>query len=297
MSVAVLDRDPAIEPAASGLSPARADRRWARLTLRAGVSTLVLVLGAALVVRLLHIGHPYAPDLGATLQPPSLEHPFGTDALGRDLFMRTLYATFTDLKVGIIATLTPLALGLLIGGLAGYARGWVGAAIMRTVEFLQAFPFLILVLVVIAISGPGMTGIYLGLIVAAIPSYVRLARGEMLVLREQQFVMAAQTLGFSRRRIILRHALPHLLRPNLVYSITDVLNNILALSALSYLGVGVQPPTAEWGAIIADGQTYLLSAWWITTLPGVFIVVVGLGISLTGDALAERLHVHVSGRG
>jgi peptide/nickel transport system permease protein len=297
VSVEVVDADlRGTESAAADAPLPRAERRWTGLTLKAGLTILVLVVGTALFVRIFNIGHPYAPDYTATLEPPSLEHPFGTDALGRDIFIRTLYATFTDLRVGLIATYVPVLIGLFVGGLAGYVGGRLGGAIMRVVEFLQAFPFLILVMLVITISGPGMTGIYIGLILAGIPTYVRLTRGEMLVLREQQFIMAAQTLGLSRRRIILRHALPHLLRPNFVYSISDVLNNMLALAALSYLGLGVQPPTAEWGALIADGQTYLLTAWWITTLPGLFVVLVGLGISLTGEALAERLHIHVAGR-
>lgn len=129
----------------------------------------------------------------------------------------------------------------------------------------------------------------MGLTVASIPTFARLTRGEMLVLREQQFMMAARTLGFSTRRIIFKHALPHLVRPNLIYTPSNILGNILALAALSYLGLGAQPPTPEWGAIIGDGQQYLLNAWWISTLPGLFIVIVGIGFSLTGEGLAERL--------
>jgi len=282
-------------PAAGVVARVRVDR-WGALTLRAGVTIIALALGATIVVRLFHIGHPYTPDYTDTLAPPSLHHLFGTDALGRDVFLRTVYATLTDLKVGVIATCVPFGIGLVVGSLAGYAAGWWGAAIMRSVDFVQAFPALVLILMIIAIIGPGMTGIYVGLIVTGIPTYVRLTRAEMLVVREQQFILAAQTLGFRRRRIMFRHALPHLLRPSFVYAISDVLNNMLALAALSYLGLGVQPPTAEWGAIIADGQTYLLTSWWIATLPGVFVVVVGLGFSLTGEALAERLRIRVTGR-
>lgn len=296
VDVATLEELPA-ESAVAARPKRAARRQWARLTLRAGVTVLVLALGAALAVRVFHIGQPNTPDYSATLEPPSPNHLFGTDALGRDIFVRMLYATFTDFRVGVIATAVPLAIGLVIGGVAGYARGWVGAGIMRAIEFVQAFPSLIFILAVVAVVGPGLTGIYFGLIITGIPGYTRITRGEMLVLREQQFILAARTLGFSWRRIVFRHGLPHLLRPGLVYSISDVLNNVLALAALSYLGFGVQPPTPEWGALIADGQTYLLNSWWITTLPGLFVVVVGLGFSLTGEALAERLHVHLTGRG
>ena len=295
MSV-VAEEELVAAPTLGGASHVRERRRWARATLWAGVGILALVVGASLVVRVFGIGDPYATDFAATLQPPSLAHPFGTDAAGRDVFIRTLYATFTDLKVGLIATSVPLLLGLLLGGIAGYAGGWLGAGIMRTADFVQAFPVMVLLLVIVAIFGPGMTGIYVGLILVGTPTYIRLTRGEMLVLREQQFILAARTLGFSGRRIVFRHALPHVLRPGLVYSVSDVLNNILALAALSYLGFGVQPPTPEWGALIADGQTYLLSSWWIATLPGVFVVVVGLGFSLTGESLTERLQIHLTGR-
>jgi peptide/nickel transport system permease protein len=295
VDVVTLDATPA-PPVEAGVLESGRKRRWERLTLRAGILILGVVAVGSVAVRVFHLGHPYTPAYGATLLPPSLAHPFGTDAVGRDVFVRTLYATFTDVRVGVIATAVPLFIGLAVGGLAGYVGGWLSPATMRVVEFVQTFPTLVLILVIIAIVGPGMTGIYVGLILTGIPTYVRLTRAEMLVVREQQFILAAQTLGFTRRRIIFRHALPHLLRPNLVYSLSDVLNNILALAALSYLGLGVQPPTPEWGAIIADGQTYLLSSWWIATLPGLFVVIVGLGFSLTGEALVERLHLRVTGR-
>jgi peptide/nickel transport system permease protein len=166
---------------------------------------------------------------------------------------------------------------------------------MRLMDVLLALPFLVLVLAIVATSGPGLTGVYIGLITALFPVLVRITRGEMLALREQQFLLAAQTLGFSRRRIVLRHALPHLLRPNVVFALAAMVGNITALAALSYLGVGVRPPTPEWGAIIAGGQSYLLNAWWIATLPGLFMVAVCVAIYMTGEALAERLNVRTAG--
>jgi peptide/nickel transport system permease protein len=160
---------------------------------------------------------------------------------------------------------------------------------MRLVDVVIAFPFLILVIAILAIVGPGLTGLYIAVLAVGWSIYARLTRAEMLVLREQQFMLAAQALGFSRRRIILRHAMPNLLRPNLVFSMADFVLNILLVASLSYLGLGVQPPTPEWGAIVADGQNFLLNAWWITTLTGLVIVVVGVGLSLIGDGLAERM--------
>jgi peptide/nickel transport system permease protein len=140
-----------------------------------------------------------------------------------------------------------------------------------------------------------LKGVYAGLIVGLFPVFVRITRGEMLVLREQQFLLAATTLGYSRRRIVIRHAMPLLIRPNLVFAMAAIVGNITALAALSYLGVGVQPPAPEWGAIIAEGQPYLLSAWWISTLPGLFMVLVCVAIYIVGEALADRLNVHMSG--
>jgi peptide/nickel transport system permease protein len=160
---------------------------------------------------------------------------------------------------------------------------------MRIVDVFIAFPFIIFVLALIAVFGPGLTGIYIGLIASSWAWFARVTRGEMLVVRERQFISAARTLGLPTSRILLRHASPNVLRPNLVVAMATIVGNILALSALSYLGLGVQPPTPEWGAIVADGQTTLFSSWWVATLPGLVIVLAGVGFSLIGDGIADRL--------
>jgi peptide/nickel transport system permease protein len=160
---------------------------------------------------------------------------------------------------------------------------------MRAVDVMLALPFMVLVLAIVAVTGPGLRGVYIGMIAVSWAMYARLTRAEMLTLRGQQFMLAARGLGFATRRILWRHAFPNVLRPNLVFSMADVVLNILALAALSFLGLGVQPPGAELGAIIAEGQSFLLTAWWIATLPGLFLVVLGAGFSLVGDALADRL--------
>lgn len=256
-----------------------------------GITILGLVVLATVVVNVAGIGHPDRIDLLNTLAAPSLSHPFGTDALGRDVFMRTIYASELDLQVGLVTTLAPLLIGMLLGLLAGFFGGWIDAVIMRLMDALLAFPFMVLIIAFITIFGVGMTGVYVGLTVGSVPFFARLTRGELLVLREQQFILAARTLGFRNRRILFRHALPHLVRPNLVFVPSNILGNILTLAALSYLGLGAQPPRPEWGAIIAGGQPDLLTSWWIATLPGLFVVVVGIGFSLTGEGLAERLRV------
>jgi peptide/nickel transport system permease protein len=254
-----------------------------------GIAIIALAVLSTIFVRVAGIGHPDQISLLHTLEAPSLAHPFGTDTLGRDILLRTVYASGLDLQVGFITTALPLVIGMVLGLISGFFGGWVDAIIMRAMDALLAFPFIVLIIGFIAVFGVGLAGVYVGLVVTSVPVFARLTRGEMLVMREQQFMLAARTLGYSNRRIVFKHAMPHLIRPNLVFVPSNMLGNILTLAALSYLGIGAQPPTPEWGAIIADGQSYLLTAWWIATLPGLFIVVVGIGFSLTGEGLAELL--------
>lgn len=289
MSSAVIPGDLALADATALGKPQA--RRAARLGagMWAGILILALVVLATITVNLLGIGRPNKIDLLNTLGGPSWSHPFGTDALGRDVFMRTVYAAGLDIQVGIVTTLAPLAIGMVLGMVSGFFGGWIDAVLMRVMDGLLAFPFIVLIIAFITIFGVGLTGVYVGLTVGSVPFFARLTRGEMLVLREQQFMQAAHTLGYSTRRIVFKHAFPHLVRPNLVFVPSNILGNILTLAALSYLGLGAQPPTPEWGAIIAGGQPYLLTAWWVSTLPGLFVVLVGIGFSLTGEGLAERL--------
>jgi peptide/nickel transport system permease protein len=268
---------------------ARSDRRWTNVTLYSGVAIVGLVAIAAIFAPLIAPYDPNAQNLLASFESPSWHHLFGTDNLGRDVFSRVVYAGRVDFQIAIITTYVPLVTGMVVGAVAGYFGSWPDSLIMRLVDVVIAFPFLILVIAILAIVGPGLTGLYIAVLAVGWSIYARLTRAEMLVLREQQFMLAAQALGFSRRRIIYRHAMPNLLRPNLVFSMADFVLNILLVASLSYLGLGVQPPTPEWGAIVADGQNFLLNAWWITTLTGLVIVVVGVGLSLIGDGLAERM--------
>jgi peptide/nickel transport system permease protein len=268
---------------------ARADRRWAAWTLYTGVAIVLAVGVAAIFAPLIAPHPPNAQDLANAFQAPSLGHLMGTDNLGRDIFSRVVYAARTDLQIGVIMTYVPLLTGVLLGAVAGYFGGWIDTLIMRLVDVVIAFPFLVLVIAILAVVGPGLKGMYIAVLSVGWSMYARLSRAEMLVLREQQFVLAAEALGFSRSRIIFRHAVPNLLRPNLVFSMADFVLNILLAASLSFLGLGVRPPTPEWGAMVAEGQNFLLNAWWITALPGLVIVVVGIGLSLIGDGLAERL--------
>jgi peptide/nickel transport system permease protein len=265
------------------------ERRWSSYTLWAGVIIVVFVSFLSIAAPVLGFVEPNQTNLPERLLPPSREHFFGTDDVGRDVFTRVLYGGRIDLSFGIITTYVSLVIGLVIGALAGYYGGLLDSIVMRAVDLVISFPFIILILAITAITGPGIKGPYVGVLAVSWALYARLTRGEMLTLREKQYVMAAKTMGFSTWRIIFVHCIPNLLRSNLVFSMSDIVLNILTLAALSYLGLGVAPPTPEWGEIIAQGQRNLFSAWWISTLPGFYVVLVGVGFSLIGDGLADRL--------
>ena len=237
----------------------RRSARWRRLTLEAGVALIALVVIASA------IGHFVYPDpndqqLTEALLAPSAAHPFGTDNLGRDVLARTLAGTWIDLAVALGSTYVALALGVVAGTVAAYLRGWPERILMRLIDVIIAFPFMVLVIAIVAIVGPGVKGVFIGLAIGGWAYYARLARAEMLVLTEKSYVQAAQTLGYSHWRVIWRHAIPNLIRAPLVYSMSDIVLNITWVASLSFLGLGVQPPTPEWGSIIADGQPYLLTA-------------------------------------
>jgi len=275
--------------AADLLRQAQTERRWSNVTLGVGIAIVGALAVAGFFASVIAPADPNAVDLTQRLLSPSREHWMGTDPFGRDIFTRTLYAIRLDLVVVLIITYVPMVFGMIVGALAGYFRGWVDAVTIRVIDAFIAFPFIVLVIAVVAILGPGLQGVYIGVLAVGWTLYARLTRGDMLVLREQQFILAARTLGYSPRRVILRHAIPNLIRSNLVFSMADIVLNLLLLAGLSYLGLGVQAPTAELGAMVADGQSFLLQAWWVTTLPGVVIVVLGAGFSMIGDSLADRL--------
>jgi peptide/nickel transport system permease protein len=267
----------------------RRERRWLRVGLAAGIAIIGLIVALSAFYPLLGLPAPNAQNYNAVLQAPSWSHPFGTDDLGRDLLSRTLAGGRIDLPVAVLITFLSVVIGVALGALAGFVGGWVDVVVSRVADTVIAFPFIVLVIVVITIFGPGLKGVIIGVPMVGWAVYARLTRGEMLVIREQDYMRAAEVLGYSRRRALLRHALPNVWRPALAFSMVDVVLNILLVASLSYLGLGVQPPTAEWGSIIAEGQQYLLTDWWVSTLPGLVVVLVGVGFSLVGDAVADIL--------
>jgi len=278
---------PSAPPAVVGKQRRGGVLRRMPLEAKVGAGILVVLVLAGLLAPLIA---PYGQNeihFTDIFSPPSANHLFGTDGAGRDVFSRTLYALRLDLAVVLLVTYPPLVVGVLVGAVAGYFGGWADAVIARIVDTMIAFPFMVLVIAVIAMVGPGIKGVLIGVPIVAWALYARLARSEMLVLREQPFMLATIALGYSKRRAILRHAIPNLLRSSLIYSTLDMVVNILLLAGLAYLGLGAQPPNAELGSIIADGQNTLLSAWWIATFPGFVVVLFGIGAGLLGDGLSD----------
>jgi len=250
-----------------------------------------IVIGWALIALLAPWIAPYDPiahNLPEKLQAPNLLHPFGTDNFGRDILSRVMHGARIDLQMGIIGVLFPFLIGTTVGAIAGYAGGWVDNVLMRVVDVVLAFPFLVLMLAIIAILGPGLMSFYIALALVGWVSYARLVRAQVLVLRTSDFVIAARSLGFGRFRVLFRHILPNCIAGSIVFSMSDVVLVVLSGSSISYLGLGVQPPTAEWGVMIAEGQNFITTAWWITTFPGLAIVFMAFGFSMLADGLAER---------
>ena len=264
--------------------------RWMRhASLIVGAGLLLTILLSSLLAGYISPYDPIAQNLSNMLQPPSAEHPFGTDNFGRDIFSRVLHAAKLDLMIGLLCVLFPLVVGVMLGCLAGYLGGRTDTIIMRTVDTFTAFPFLVMVIAVIAILGPGLTSMYVALTLAGWSAYTRIVRGEILVVKRSEYIQAARALGYNSPRIMFRHVLPNVITPAIVFSMTDIVLVILSTTALSFLGLGVQPPTPEWGSMIAEGRVYMMTAWWLVTLPGMAIVLVGLALSLLGDGLADLL--------
>jgi peptide/nickel transport system permease protein len=237
---------------------------------------------------------PYGPDvhdLQSTLQPPNLAHPLGTDNFGRDILSRVIWGTRIDLELGIMGVLWPFLLGTLVGSIAGYFGGIVDVLLMRLLDITLAFPFLVLMIAIISVLGPGITSFYIAITLVGWVSYARLVRAQVLVLKNSDFVLAARSLGYGHARIMFRHILPNALVPSIVFSMSDVVLVILAGASISYLGLGIQPPTAEWGVMIAEGQNFMTTAWWITAFPGCAIVLLALGFSLLADGMGEKLGI------
>ena len=258
-------------------------------TLKLGLLLLSVIVFMAVFAPWVAPFDPELQDFDVILMPPDLTHLFGTDNLGRDIFSRVIYGARLDLSAGFIMTYVPMVYGVLIGAYAGYRGGWVDVVVGSVTNMAIAFPFLVMIIVVVAVIGPGINAIFISVFLLAWTMYARLSRAEMMVERAKDYMLAARVLGYPTRIIVLRHGLPNTIGSSVVFSTSDFILNILLLSGLSFIGLGIQPPTPEWGAMIADGKEFILQAWWICTMPGFAVVLTGTALSLIGDGLARRL--------
>lgn len=257
----------------------------------AGVAVILVLTVAAAVAPLLTPFDPVEPGnlVRDRLLPPSAAHPLGTDAYARDVLSRLLHGARISLFIGYLAAGIAVGLGTLMGAVAGYLGGWTDRLLMRFTDMVLAFPRLVLLIAVVAVFGPSLALIVLVLGLTQWPGTARLVRSEVLSVREREYIEAARALGFSRVRILFRHVIPNVLGPVIVAGTLTVGDTIVLEAGLSFLGLGVQPPTPSWGTMINDGRVLLPRAWWLSTLPGLAIVVTVLAFNLLGDALRDAL--------
>ena len=232
---------------------------------------------------------PYELDLMNCLQPPSRAHWFGTDNYGRDVFARVVYGARVDLTIGFVAMIVPFIIGSFIGLVAGYHGKWVDAIIMRIQDIMTAFPFTILVIAIVTILGSNISNLYIAIWLVGWRDYTKLVRSETLIEKNSEYVQAARSLGYSNLLIMFRHILPNTINSAVVYAVSDIMVCMLVGASLSFLGLGVQPPTPEWGAIISEGRPYILQAWWMCALPGLALAVTGTSLSLLGEGISHIL--------
>ena len=272
-------------------APARRRPRLFRVpvTLIVGAAILLASIFVAFFPQLVAPYDPTAFDYNNILKPPSAIHLLGSDSFGRDVLSRVLYAYGLDLQIAVYATVPAFIVGSLVGALVGYSGPIVQAIFGRVVDAIITFPFLVLVIAIVAVLGPGLNNMYVAVFILDWVFYARLVSAEVRVQKRLDYADAGRVMGYRPLRIIFRHLLPNSITPAIVYLMTDMALAILLGSSLGYLGLGAQPPASEWGVQIADGKNFMNTAWWISVFPGIAIVVTGLGFSLLGDGLAELL--------
>jgi peptide/nickel transport system permease protein len=255
----------------------------------AGVVITALVVLTAVLAPVISPYPPNQQDLSHIFSGFSSQHLLGTDELGRDELSRLLWAGRIDLTVAVLAVLFPFTFGTLLGTVAGYYGGWVDGLVGRAIEVLLALPFLVFVIAIVFVVGPGLVGIYIAYAVVDWVFYARIVRSSTLVVRESDYVAAAKVGGLSDLRILFRHVLPNTISQAIVYMMSDIVLVIVVVVTLSYIGLGVQPPTSDWGTMMKDGFGNIYNSWSLVTLPGIAVVITGLGFALIGDGLADLL--------
>ncbi len=277
---------------------AEARRRYLRDTVVLWRRNRLMVLGTSIILSLLVIAalapllatfNPYAQTLGDRLLAPSGRHLFGTDGLGRDIFSRVVYGARVTLTIALLVAAISTPLGMLIGILSGYLGGAVDEILMRFADIFLAFPRLILAIAFAAALGPGVENAIIAIAIAHWPSYARLARAETLNVKNNDYIQAMRVLGASKMRIMASHIAPMCLSSIIVRMSLDMGTIILTAAGLGFLGLGAQPPMPEWGLMVADGRQFLVDQWWVSTLPGLAILVVVMGFNLLGDGIRDVL--------
>lgn len=262
------------------------------LSLAGGIVVLIFFVTAIFIaiagVKVLPYD-PYAVNIAEALQPPSLRHPLGTDNLGRDILSRIIAGTVVDAQVSVVVVAFSLTTGGLLGAISGFYGGRSDEIVMRVTDVFLAFPGLILALAIAAALGPSLLHVMEALLVVWWPTYARLSRAEALSVKENQYIEAARASGLRDIAIVFRHVIPNIIAPLMIYATLDIGSVILNASVLSYIGLGAQPPQAEWGRMVFDGQSYLMTQWWLPIFPGVAIMVTVLGFNLLGDGLRDAL--------
>jgi peptide/nickel transport system permease protein len=264
-------------------------RLLGNLSARIGIALLAVFVVTALAAPLIAPYDPLEPDYAAVLQAPSREHLFGTDQLGRDVLSRVIYGARISLTVGLVPVAAAFFLGTVIGVFSGFMGGRIDAVIMRLTDIGLAFPGILLALVIVAMLGPGLGNVMIALGIADVPLAIRVARGSALAARKQPFVESAIAVGCRDRRILARYIFPAVTAPVLIVATLEVANAILIASGLSFLGLGAQPPAPEWGAMLAQAQAQIQTAWWAAVFPGAAIVLAVLAINVFGDGLRDAL--------
>ncbi|WP_250445862.1 ABC transporter permease [Actinotalea sp. C106] len=254
----------------------------------AGLGVLVLLVFLALLGPVLVPYGPNAVDVTRTLQPPSGAHWFGTDDLGRDVLSRVVLAARVSLQVSVVSVSIALVIGVTLGLLAGYFRGWADAVVMRVVDVLFAFPVMLLAIAIVAVLGPGLTTAMIAIGIVYVPVFARVTRASVLGVREEPYVRAAVSIGARPLRIIRTHVLPNVTAPIIVQTSLSLAFAILAEAALSFLGLGVQPPEPSWGRMLFDGKAFT-GSWWMSVFPGLAIFATVLAFNLVGDGLRDVL--------
>jgi peptide/nickel transport system permease protein len=261
-----------------------------RPALIAGTVLLLIIAILCLAAPLFTKYSPTEIDPLHPLLPPfSRGHVLGTDEFGRDMFSRILYGGRYDLAIAFGATAVTMIFGMFVGLLAGHFGKLFGTIAMRIVDLVFAFPFIVLVIAIIAMLGPSLFNLFVALWVASWVSYARIAHGRTLSANGLGYVVAARSLGFSRMRIIFRHTLPSVLPACVIFAMVDAVGNVLLGASLGFLGIGIRQPTPEWGSIIAEGQNYILAQWWLSIMPGIALILLGVALSLIGDGLSDAL--------